>query len=372
MGRLLEYVVAHEVGHTLGFPHNFRASASMPVDSLRSRSYTARWGDTPSIMDYARFNYVAQPGDNAFLIPTVSVYDSFAVNWGYRRLPGAATPEAERPYLDSLARLQDANPMLRFSDRLDGVDPNSQREAVGDDPVKASTYGLMNLKRVMHMLIPATTANRLEDYGDLNEMYAFLNANVFKTPDFFFDAEILRRVEPTGYVERIRTEQTTFLTNLFNDSRLSRLAEQGATASNPYTIADLLGDVRRGVFSEEAARRVTVDAYRRNLQRAFVDEMDRLINTPLNANVPTRLPAFPGFVPPPPRPADARALARATLQELERQLRTAAPRAADPVTRAHLADLRYRIDRVLNPRGGPVEARPAVGFPGMFDGIMDW
>ena len=263
----------------------------MPVDSLRSPSYTARWGDTPSIMDYARFNYVAQPGDGAALIPTISVYDSFAVNWGYRRIPGAQTPEAERPYLDSLARLQDANPMLRFGN-LDGIDPNSQREAVGDDPVRATTFGLLNLKRVMRMLIPATTGNRLEDYSDLSEMYErvigqwrfemgdvltmvggvfrqekypsqagvihtpvprakqaeavqFLAANVFKTPDFLLDPEILRRIEPAGVVERIRTEQTNVLRNLLDDARLSRLADQGATATAAapaYTVADLVGD----------------------------------------------------------------------------------------------------------------------------------
>jgi len=154
------------------------------------------------------------------------------------------------------------------------------------------------------------------------------------------------------------------------------MAEQSAfaTASRPaYGIADLLGDLRKGLFTEASAAHPVTDEYRRNIQRAFVDEMDRLINTPLNASVPTRLLNFPGFTPPPPRPADARALARATLTELDTQLKSAAARAADPVTRAHVADLRFRIDRVLNPRGAPVEARPTGGgFPGMFDDVIDW
>jgi len=398
MGRMLEYVVAHEVGHTLGFPHNFRASASMPVDSLRSPSYTARWGDTPSIMDYARFNYVAQPGDGAALIPTISVYDSFAVNWGYRRVPGATTPESERPFLDSLARQQDANPMLRFGD-LDGIDPNSQREAVGDDPVKASTYGLMNLKRVMGLLIPATTGDKLDDYSDLSEMYdrvigqwrsemsdvvtliggvyrdekypsqagvihapvpraqqaaaaRFLADNVLATPAWLYDPEILRRIEPAGFEERIRTIQATFLRMLFDDARLSRLADQMATATPAapaYGIGDLLGDVRRASFSELTGPRVAVDAYRRNLQRAFVDLMSEKLNpSPAAARPAGPLP--PGFAPPPPMPGDARALIRAELVDLDGALRLALPGAANRETRAHLADLRFRIDRALNPK----------------------
>ncbi len=399
MGRLLEYVVAHEIGHTLGFPHNFRASASMPVDSLRSPSYTARWGDTPSIMDYARFNYVAQPGDGAALIPTVSVYDSFAVNWGYRRIPGAATPEAERPYLDSLARLQDANPMLRFGD-LDGIDPNSQREAVGDDPVKASTFGVANLKRVMGMLIPATTGNKLEDYSDLSEMYdrvigqwrfemgdvltmvggvyrhekypdqsgvihvpvpraeqaaavRFLDDNVFRTPAWLYDPQVLRRIEPSGFEERLRTEQTNVLRTLVDDSRLTRLADQGATATAAapaYTIADLLGDLRRSIFSELAAPHVAVDAYRRNTQRAFVDVLNDKLNPPMAPSRPQPLFQRPGFTPPPPTPGDARALMRAELKDLDTALRLALPKAANRETRSHIEDLRFRIDRALNPK----------------------
>jgi uncharacterized protein DUF4953/uncharacterized protein DUF5117/uncharacterized protein DUF5118 len=396
MGRMLEYVVAHEVGHTLGFPHNFRASASMPVDSLRSPGYTKRWGDTPSIMDYARFNYVAQPGDGAALIPTISVYDSFAVNWGYRRFPGATTPEAERPFLDSLARQQDANPMLRFGD-LDGIDPNSQREAVGDDPVRATTFGVMNLKRVMKMLIPATTANKLEDYADLAEMYErtigqyqfelsdvmtevggvyrhekypdqsgvihtpvpratqagavkYLDDNIFATPMWLYDPEILRRIQPSGFADRLLTLQRFVLNGLFDDGRLGRLADQAATATAAapaYTIADLLGDTRRSVFSELGAGRVAVDEYRRNLQRAWVDLVNDKLNPP---PAPPRPAGFqrPGFVPPV-LPGDARALMRAELTDLDAAVRRAQPRAANRETRAHLADLRYRIDRALNP-----------------------
>ena len=413
LGQLATYILTHEIGHTLGLPHDMIASGMYPTDSLRSPSYTCANGTSYSIMDYARFNYVAQPGDNACLMARIGPWDYYTINWGYHQYPGL-TAETERPVLDSLARLQDTHPEYRYGAQ-DGIDPRTQSEGLGDDPVKATGYGLQNLKRVMPMLLKATTVNGLEDYDMLNDYYGrvvgqwglemnqlavvpggvwrherypdqpgvihqavpraqqaaavkFLVDNAFTTPTWMLDPNIVDRIEPTGSVERVRVRQTALLTTLLQDSRLSRMAEQSAfaTAAHPaYGIADLLGDLRKGLFSEATAARP--DEYRRNIQRAFVEEMGRLINTPLNASVPARLPSFPGFTPPPPRPADARALARLTLQELDAQLRTAQARTTDPVTKAHWADLRFQIDRILNPRGGTAEPAAAAGggrFPG--------
>ena len=398
MGLMVAYVATHEVGHSLGLRHNMVASTYYPVDSLRSKSFTCRMkGTSPSIMDYARYNYVAQPGDSACLMQGIGPYDFFAIDWGYRRIPTAPSPDAERPILDSLARQQDAQPWDRWIGDGEAVDPRIITEALGDDPVKASGYGVRNIKRLVPMLIPATTGDRLDNYDRLDDLYTelmaqwaremnhvavvvggvyqftkyagqtgrvyqpvprakqaeavqFLNDNVFTTPSFFFDPEILRRIEPTGFVERVRQRQTAVLNLLFQDSRLSRLAEQSATQAGSYTITDLFGDVRRGIFTEFGAGPVRVDEYRRNLQRAFVDQMERLISTPLVTPLPPGFTPFPGFNAPPPRPADARAQARLELVDLQGTLRAALSRAGDRTTRAHIVDLLARIDQILNPR----------------------
>ncbi len=395
MAQLVSYVATHEVGHTLGLPHNQLSSGTYPTDSLRSRSYTCRHGTSYSIMDYARNNYVAQPGDDACLQATIGVYDYYSIYWGYARVPGATNPLSERRTLDSLARLQDTHPEYRFGNP-DGIDPRTQTEALGDDPVKATGYGLQNIRRLFPMLLTATTTDQLEDYDELETMYQqvlgqwnremghvavmvggvfrhekypnqagvihtpvpaarqreavqFLLANAFATPTYALDPEILRRIEPSGSVERVRQAQTGLLATLLNDGRLGRLAEQSAfatTAEPAYGIGNLLGELRRGLFSEAAAGRAA-DEYRRNIQRAFVDQLERLVTTNL---VPTVPPNVPPQFRPQPRPADARALARAELVDLDAQLRLAGPRTTDRATRAHYADLRARIDRVLNPR----------------------
>ena len=400
MGEMVAWVVAHEVGHSLGLRHNMIASGFYPVDSLRSRSFTCRMRNTsPSIMDYARYNYVAQPGDDACLMQGIGDYDYYVINWGYGRIPGAGSPEAERPVLDSLARLQDANPYYRWLGDNDPTDPRAEREQVGDDAVRATLFGVQNIRRLAAMLIPATTTDPRENYDLLNDMYGalisqwqremghvavivgglyhderyagqagvrytpvprakqadavrFLLAEAFTTPAYLLDTAVLRRIEYTGSVERLRRSQATLLTTLLQDARLARMAEN-ASFGPTYGISDLLGDMRRGLFAEAAAGRPSADVYRRNLQREFVDQLDRLINTPLavpRAGGPGGFPGGPGATPPPPRPADARALGRAELRDLDTQLRTALIRTTDRLTRAHFEDLRSRIDRTLNPR----------------------
>jgi uncharacterized protein DUF4953/uncharacterized protein DUF5117/uncharacterized protein DUF5118 len=384
MGRLLEYVTAHEVGHTLGFQHNMKASSEYPAENLRDPAWVKKMGHTPSIMDYSRFNYVAQPEDHidpADLIPRIGPYDKWAAMWGYKPIAGAKTADDERKTLDEWARAQDATPWLRFS-TVDsaGSDPGELTEAVGDaDAVRSTTMGLKNLTRVADMLLTATTKPG-EPYDDLEEVYGrllgqwvlemnhvaavvggvsslqkvsnqdglrfvplprerqqaavqFLAAHAFTTPMFVVKPEILRRIEPAGTMERIRTSQLRVLTNVMSEPRIARLVEQeavdGATAYKP---TEFFTDVRRAIWSEIDATAVQVDPYRRNLQRAYLDVMNDKING-RQASA-----------------SESRSLARNELRTLDGTVRTALMRTTDRSTRAHLQDVRDQIGRILDPK----------------------
>lgn len=378
MGELVRYVVAHEVGHTLGLPHNMKASASVPVDSLRSPTFTRKYGTTPSMMDYARNNYVAQPGDDVHMMPIVSIYDKYSIEWGYKPLPEATSPEDEKRFLEPMVRLQDTNPMLRFGNPS-SIDPSQLTEALGDDAVKASTYGMRNLETIMGYLLDATTTEG-ENYSLLNEMHGqviaqrvrYLNHVVtvvggvythqkrvgqagevfipidrakqvealnylvtegFATPTWLLDTSILRLIEPSGVSDRVLASQRSVLNNLLQDNRLTRMAELEAlhSAASVYKVTDMLSDLRKGVWSELESRNVTIDLYRRNLQRAYVDIMAaRLTSDGLSG--------------------ESRALIRGNLRDLSRSIDQSISRSREDATRYHLEDIKAELTRVLDPK----------------------
>ena len=170
IGEMMRRVISHEIGHALGLPHNMKASSAYPVDSLRSGSFTQKFGIATTIMDYARYNYIAQPGDeNIRFIRQLGPYDDYAIEWGYRYF--GQSPEEERTTLLAMVDEKSLDPMYMFGGR--GNDPNAQTENIGDDPVKASSYGLKNLKIVANNLKEWTSSPN-KNYADLKELYGEL------------------------------------------------------------------------------------------------------------------------------------------------------------------------------------------------------
>ncbi len=406
MGTLLEYVVAHEVGHTLGFQHNMKASSLYPQEKVHDREWVKKMGHTPTLMDYSRFNYVAQPEDNidvADLIPGIGPYDIWATAWGYKPIPDAKSSDAEKPTLDSWAREQDSTPWLRFStDGAAGSDPGEQTEAVGDaDAVKSSTLGLLNLKRVSKLLVPATANEKGMTYDDLSELYGrmlgqwtlemnhvativgglnsqqkhvgqegvrfvpvskarqteavkFLTDNAFATPTWAIDKDILRRIEPIGELNRIRNAQNSVLNNLLSSSRFARLVEQQALdGAGAYQPDEFLADVRNGVWGELNAPKVSIDAYRRNLQRSYLDIANNKLNAPPQA-LPQGLP--PGFAAQFISSGDEKEYYRAELRAISAGASAAIAKSADRATRVHLESVRDQVGKILNPDQGAAGA----------------
>lgn len=399
MGELIRFVSSHEVGHTLGLPHNMGASSSVPVDSLRSARFTKKYNVAPSIMDYARFNYVAQPEDvGVNLYPNVGVYDIYAIRWGYRPIPEANTSDDERPTLNAWVREKEGNPMYRYG-KQGGFDPSAQTEDLGDDAMRASDYGIRNLKRILPNLM-SWTNEAGKDYTDLEELYGqvltqyrrylghvvtnvggvyenyktmdqtgvvytmvpaekqrravqFIVEQYLKTPTWIINADVTRRFEGTGTMERLRQVQVGALYQLLDGVRMGRLIEANAQnePGGQYPLLQYLGDIRKGVWTELAAGS-TVDPFRRNLQRGYLDRMNQIMNTDF---IPTYT-AQAGFdlnkylgIGVNASQSDIRAAVRGELVRLQSELRAGISRTRDEMTRLHYQDALVRIDKIFNP-----------------------
>ncbi|QHS54786.1 zinc-dependent metalloprotease [Mucilaginibacter sp. 14171R-50] len=405
MGELIRFVSSHEIGHTLGLPHNFGSSYAYPVDSLRSKSFTDKHGTAPSIMDYARFNYIAQPGDGVtHLYPQIGEYDLWAVKWGYTYFPGNKTSKQEKETLDIWTKEKAGNPLYYYGRQGTSIDPRLQNEDLGDNAMKASTYGIANLKRILPN-IEKWTYQKGEDYDDVQTLYnevigqfnryighvtmniggmnenfktydekgpvygfvnktlqrdaiAFLNQQVFTTPRWLINNAELSKFDNGVVISRIKTLQVNAVANVLNASRLARMFDnQSKNGAAAYTVADMLNDLRSGIFTKG-----NPDEFKRNLQRGYIDNLKNLLNEDASRSFPGATAAQlagMGLTPINIALSDIRPMVRAELAKIS----TSLPKGGDALTAAHFTDLRLRIKEALYPTR-PVVNIAGAGAPG--------
>lgn len=386
MGQLIRFVSSHEVGHTLGLRHNFGSSSTVPVENLRNKAWLKANGHTPSIMDYARFNYVAQPEDNvgeAGLMPRIGDYDDWAIEWGYRRFYNYNSPEKEKAHLNKWVMEKLQNPRLWFGTETNPYDPRSQSEQVGDNPMIAGKYGVKNLQRIMEN-IEAWSTKPNEDYSSLNNRFTqvsgqfarylghvskyiggvketpkmveqkgaiyelvskseqkealkFLSENVFTTPNWLLKTSVLTKIDKSP-VEVVENLQKTVLNRVLSEGVLNKLYEGESLDANAYAVYDYLQDIKNSIFSELKSSS-KIDIYRRNLQKNFVET--------LIARTQASKPSTGRNAENVSDNSDVKSLTRGVLREIKADASKKAQNAQDAVTKYHLEDLVYRIDKAL-------------------------
>ncbi len=402
MGQLIRFVSSHEVGHTLGLLHNFGSSAYVPVENLRNKAWVEANGHTPSIMDYARFNYVAQPEDNigpAGIYPRIGEYDKWAIEWGYKLVTDAPTADEEVATLDKWveAKASDKRYYYGKQEAPPADDPRNQSECIGDNAMKASTYGIKNLQRILPNLV-IWTKEPNEDYTDLNDLYTelvgqfrryighvctnfggiyetfkknnqpgnvydfvsketqkeaadFVNKQVFTTPTWLISKDISGKtgVNPTVTILSLQEAALNFM---LSTSRMNKMLNAEAALGNQaYTLNDLLGDLKQSIFTELAAKK-PIDIYRRNLQKSYIERLGNIINPPAMQGIVITFSNGPGGPAPllDTKKTDILSYLKGHARELKAAVDAAAAGTADKATKYHLQDLSDRLKKMLDPK----------------------
>ncbi|HEY2649729.1 MAG TPA: zinc-dependent metalloprotease [Puia sp.] len=402
MGTLIRFVSSHEIGHSLGLRHNMGSSSKTPVEKLRDKNWVEANGHTASIMDYARFNYVAQPEDQISpigLYPRIGPYDKWAILWGYKIISNTKSSEEDKLILnrwiiDSLK----SNPRLWFGGEGQNFDPRSQTEDLGDDAIKASEYGILNLKKIIVQL-PVWTKEEADTYENLEDMYTqllgqfsrymnhvtknvggiyetvksveepgevyqptpksiqqqsvlFLQNQLFKTPYWLLDKNILNKISSPSSTELIANTQGGVLNSLLSASRLFRMEVMSDRfgKTTVYGPDDMVTDLEKGIWNELNTPQEAIDPFRRNLQKQYADIMISLMN-PSQPTLPVGLPR--GLIilfGPDIKNTDIPSIARGHLTALRNRILTATNASQDKVSKYHLLDIAERIRQALIPK----------------------
>ena len=394
MGELVRFVAAHEVGHTIGLRHNFGSSFATPVESLRDKAFTDANGHTSSIMDYARFNYVAQPEDGVTdLMPRVGDYDKWAIEWNYKPIYDSKDEYEDKKILnDWYKEKAEGNVRLHFITEVSPYDPRAQNEDLGDNAMLASNYGIKNLQRIIPNIVEWTREDA-EHYEMAEEIYnelalqyrryighvtkwvggiyetpktydqegviyepapfrmqrdavTFLNQNLFMTPTWLLNQDLLNKLRPDHGVAFISNIQRSTLNNLLNVSRLQRMLETEAMFSNAYSVEELYDDLYDGIWSELKSGG-PISVHRRNLQKIHLEKMIAMLDAKA---VPTRYYYFSVKTGPSidPKLTDVVSVSHATLVQLQEDLKKSVKKSGDPMTKSHLQDCLFRIDKVMS------------------------